>query len=121
MWTPALGRLVEMKKKIIIFLLLVFSLFISFLGFEIVNTNSFSEFKNFYSFFFVKTYFQTIKNMIYLSYCINVFFVVVLYIRSGIQPSAVTDITGQGFMKILFVGKLIYTGIPYKTSVDHRF
>lgn len=43
------------------------------------------------------------------------------YIRSGIQPSAVTDITEQGFMKILFVGKLIYTGIPYRTSVDHRF
>ena len=53
MWTPALGRLVEMKKKIIIFLLLVFSLFIPFLGFEIVNTNSFSKFKNFYSFFWI--------------------------------------------------------------------
>ena len=59
--------------------------------------------------------------MIYLSYCINVFFAFVLYIRSGIQSSAVTDITGQGFMKILFVGKLIYIGIPYRTSVDHRF
>ena len=51
--TPTLGRLVEMKKKIIIFLLLIFSLFIPFLGFEIVNTNSFSEFKNFYSFFWI--------------------------------------------------------------------
>ena len=53
MLTPALGCLGEMKKKIIIFLLLIFSLFIPFLGFEIVNTNSFSEFKNFYSFFWI--------------------------------------------------------------------